>query len=592
MDPLSIAGLGIGAASIAFQAFAGCIKGFVILSTAHRFDRDRSMLVCLLNIQELQLTEWAREAGLLSNPPALDQRLNQTIVCDVLLQLQSLLLDTEKLQGKYKIATTMANRFVAQGDQQPEDDQSESQDGLRQGVSNDVRGDVMYRAGIIQSRNSFPRRLWWAAVDKAKFQEYIDTIRTLTAELWRLFDNFRQKEMSQGLQDVLAHVIGTNDRLDELAAIKDALHNPNSMIEHNQPNEALASAAGIRTLIVRGTEAHTAERLPMTLSMNAKDSKPTLDSFPIPPPELDTASIEAFKPLKYSTNIGLASLKGKAVLVEWKEMSRQFRGKMIERAQELGVLLSAPKDESFRSLRCEGLARDSDGARIAFIFTLPSQQGGRPIQSLRNMFGLSPSVTERFRLALQLVQSLKYFHTAGWLHKDLRSENIIFLSLDKPLPLANPVFAGFSFARLDSACAISEQPSSDPQHDIYRHPDAMGEPSESYTASKDIYSLGTILLEIGEWRSLKSLVEKVVDTSKTDVPLTSLAKIRPFLLEDGPKGGLGMLKYRMGDIYTGVVQMMLSGKVPQNWQIAEHMPGLRSLGVLDVAIRQLGRCVV
>ncbi len=91
----------------------------------------------------------------------------------------------------------------------------------------------------------------------------------------------------------------------------------------------------------------------------------------------------------------------------------------------------------------------------------------------------------------------------------------------------------------------------------------MGEPSTSFSAAKDIYALGTILLESGEWRSPKSLVEKVVDVAKPDVALTQLAKIKPFLLDDGPKGGLATLKFRMGDIYTSVTKMMISGNVPK-----------------------------
>jgi hypothetical protein len=88
----------------------------------------------------------------------------------------------------------------------------------------------------------------------------------------------------------------------------------------------------------------------------------------------------------------------------------------------------------------------------------------------------------------------------------------------------------------------------------------MGKPSTSITAAKDIYALGTILLEIGEWRSLRSLVESVVDMSKSDVAPIQLAKIRPFLLDESPYGGLGSLRYRMGHVYATVTKMMLEWK--------------------------------
>jgi Prion-inhibition and propagation len=59
MDPISVAGLGIGTASAAFQLFAGCIKSFVLLSTAHNLGKDSSAMTCMLNLQEIELTEWA-----------------------------------------------------------------------------------------------------------------------------------------------------------------------------------------------------------------------------------------------------------------------------------------------------------------------------------------------------------------------------------------------------------------------------------------------------------------------------------------------------------------------------------------------------
>ncbi|KAI4212257.1 MAG: hypothetical protein LQ351_004970 [Letrouitia transgressa] len=590
MDPLSVAGLGIGVVSLAFQAFAGCIKGFVLLSAAHNFDQNSSTLLCLLNLQELQLTEWARRAGLLEDPPSLDMRLNELMVRAVLQQLQVLLSDTDKLQSRYKISFKTP-QGATQEDVTENTGTNESDESiLRSTVSNNLRREIMHRAGIISDRRSFPKRLWWAAVDRGKFQELIETIRTFTVELWKLFDPIRQDQMLQHMQIVLSHVISTSERMDELTTLKNALQNKSSSIEQSPSNSALASAAGVKSLMI-SMRSNTTNIMRSTVNHPPEGGHASESSLP-PFQELDIALIKNFKSIKHSANIGTADMNGRPVLVEWKDVSRQFRAKMMERARDLAYLLSAPKDESFRSLRCEGIARDNDNAKIAFVFTLPHAQPNSVLQSLRSLFGLNPSVTERIKLALQLTKTLRFFHTAGWLHKDLRSENILFLPSNESSTVANPVFAGFAFARLDSPCAISEQPSADPQHDIYRHPDAMGEPSTSFTASKDVYSLGCILLEIGEWRSLRSLVENVVKTGQPSVSLLELAKVRPFLLDDGPKGGLGMLRYRMGDIFAATTKMMLSGSIPSQWQVAGDETALHSPGVLDVAIRELGHCLI
>lgn len=304
--------------------------------------------------------------------------------------------------------------------------------------------------------------------------------------------------------------------------------------------------------------------------------------------------IQDYDPIKNYPEMGTAQYKGQYVFIEWKTIPFHFKSKIIERAQNLALLLNAPKDPDFRSLPCKGLARDNDGGRVAFVFDAPSSTSFP--RSLRNHFSLmNPSVTERIRLALQLTQSVKYFHTAGWLHKNLRSENVLFWSSDKAvLSLSQPVLAGFNISRPDSPSEVSEEAYYDPRRDIYRHPDAMGEPSESFSAAKDVYALGTVLLEVGEWRSLKSLVAKVVDVSKPDVPMDSLAKVKPFLLDEGSNGGvLKMLAFRMGEIYANVTKMMLSGEVSEAFE-----PNVRDEGLvfrpdlLDVAIRDLTRCIV
>ena len=151
MDPVSVAGLGLGVVSLAFQLFAGCIQGFVILPTAHNLSDDSSTLLCMLNLQEYRLTDWARRAGLLSESRALNRRLNETIVQAMLQYFQTLLTDTDKLKSRYKLglsATSSAGKAnvnlpVVQG--------------LLGGViSDDVRRDILFKARLIQSRNRLP----------------------------------------------------------------------------------------------------------------------------------------------------------------------------------------------------------------------------------------------------------------------------------------------------------------------------------------------------------------------------------------------------------------------------------------------------
>lgn len=77
-DPFSTAAGAVGVVSLSLQLLGGCIKGFVLLSTAHNLGDDASTIACMLELQEIQLTEWARRAGLLAGDGVLDRGVERT----------------------------------------------------------------------------------------------------------------------------------------------------------------------------------------------------------------------------------------------------------------------------------------------------------------------------------------------------------------------------------------------------------------------------------------------------------------------------------------------------------------------------------
>lgn len=585
MDPLSFAGLGLGVVSLSFQLFAGCIKGFMLLSTAQNLGKDSTTLICKLNLQEVQLTEWARRAGLLSGSNEFDRRLNSAVVEAVLRELENLLLDTDKLKKRYKLELQIA------------DDDASPQPAagvLTAVISDDARRDILLRARLIQNRNAFPRRLRWATIDKSKFEDYVSQIRVFVQELWRLLDPLRQDEMASGLQMVLSHVISMSHKVEELHALKDALEHSSMISGSTNFGSGSASLASVATIkaIGMGMGAAPSQTYPETSFLHTHQDRPGKAAV-----NLVSGNIRDFAAVKGNAEMGMASYEGEAVFVEWKELPVYSRSKIMGRVQDLAILLGAPKHPNFRSLRCKGIASDAHTSRIACIFEWPLSSALQPPRPLRTVFGGSPSVTERLQLALSITESVRFFHMAGWLHKNLRSENILlFPSKEKNTsagPSLNlPMLAGFTFSRLNSPSEVSEQPSADPQRDIYRDPEAMGEPSESFSAAKDVYALGTILLEIGEWRSLRNLVERIVDVGKGDVSLLQLAKIQPFLLDESAKGGLATLRFRMGNTYAAVTKMMLSGEIPQSPAMTEEEGQIFAPNILDLAVRELSRCVI
>jgi len=71
----------------------------------------------------------------------------------------------------------------------------------------------------------------------------------------------------------------------------------------------------------------------------------------------------------------------------------------------------------------------------------------------------------------------------------------------------SPVFlAGYEYARADSPLDITETPAARHESDIYRHPSLISATPATYQKRFDLYSLGCVLLEIGLWRPLQTVL--------------------------------------------------------------------------------------
>ncbi|KAG8529892.1 uncharacterized protein KY384_005373 [Bacidia gigantensis] len=208
------------------------------------------------------------------------------------------------------------------------------------------------------------------------------------------------------------------------------------------------------------------------------------------------------------------------VFVEYKEFRVRRGGtgpseSVLRGVSSLAKLLSQPRapEAGFQTLKCNGIIRQTaPRQRFAFIFDLhPDQlQGTARIisiaQAISTGFAHRPTLGERFCMAKSLAVSLFQFHSVNWLHKSVRSSNVLFTSEEAhdgpPRPgFSRPFLVGFEFARAENDMSTTDQEDS-VLVNIYRHPDKQGPPEERFHALHDIYALGTVLLEIGIWRPL------------------------------------------------------------------------------------------
>lgn len=603
LDP----GTALAVVSLTFQAFAGCVKGFVLLSDAHSLGKDASFLRTMLNLEEYHFIQWAKRVGLTEPGAKLDPRLNQVLAAELIGQLQ-VLLGTNKLRERYKLELVVDQPTVFPNQYNGEDDDTTPvQRVLGQAVSNETRGEILARANLIQSKNILPKRLWWAAVDKQKFEILVRDVRAIVQGLWALLDPIQQDDAVQKIEQVLALAIEVSKDVKGLQGLQKALMESRGDTGRHAVN--LATSAGIKAVRIEiededGPDLTSdggapAQQMPISPGLNAKGRRDIL----LPP--LSPHLLTNFAPNPNNSSRGIGLYSGVPVVIEYKYVSPKMKAKLKSRVENLAALLCTPKDSSFLTLHCLGFFEEVNC--FVFVYSYPANPDSKgmaeesnnptvPSQPLSLLdllrdSNLQPSVTLRLAVALKMCRTLLALHTAGWLHKDIRSENILFFpfpgATSTSVLLSRPYFTGFTFSRIDSPTEISEQPSANPLHDIYRHRDALGDSSKPFGKYMDLYALGMVLIEVAEWRALKTLIRKFVDVTKpnVDVPLNQMAGLGNWLLKE--KLESGVMQFRMGDVFGRAVEGCLREGGAQ-----DATDGKKATQPLQDMVRKLDRCVV
>lgn len=235
------------------------------------------------------------------------------------------------------------------------------------------------------------------------------------------------------------------------------------------------------------------------------------------------------------------------VLVEWRTTNETKFVRLEKNMLYLSALLvKAPP--SFAALCCKGYIPVRDQFRLGLVYDIPLVQDvDQPSEyEQRNLHDLiqkqrKASLLDRVRIASVISDAVLQLHTAGWLHKSIRSENILFLAgskseLETFLSTA-PYLVGYEYARPDTndaAVALTELPETPLYTDLYRHPDKRGAIGKSFQKRHDLYSLACLLVELALWEHLdkvfsrhggkdwKAAIEEA-DTNNKNLELPSLA---------------------------------------------------------------------
>ncbi|KAI9662223.1 MAG: hypothetical protein M1821_008389 [Bathelium mastoideum] len=151
-------------------------------------------------------------------------------------------------------------------------------------------------------------------------------------------------------------------------------------------------------------------------------------------------------------------------------------------------------------LKCAGFVPSEASNQFTLVFRVPD--GMSNPQSLRTLISQEHhhSLSDRFRLITQLATAVCSVHTLGFVHKNIRPENVLIFRAQGS-SIGSGFLLGFEDLRPDEGYTqfIVD---TDWEKNIYRHPQRQGlKLRDPYVMQHDIYSLGVCLLEIGLWTS-------------------------------------------------------------------------------------------
>lgn len=259
--------------------------------------------------------------------------------------------------------------------------------------------------------------------------------------------------------------------------------------------------------------------------------------------------------------------KGEKVLIEYKTYLTQdsVQGQALapqhEADHQLASLLASSGNNDLCTLPFRGIIEELEHERRAFIFDVPKGSDPEtPPLSLHSMIVGNDQATrldllQRFEIAQDIAKSINAFHSDGWVHKNIRSECVVFFrenTTPKPI-LKSPYLVNFGSSRPATAGSKMES-DNDLERNLYRHPKRQRMPSSKFYNQHDLYALGIVLLEIGLWETAASIYKRTKLNHNGAVP--SPETIQKAFVKVAER----RLAHLMGSAYAEAVLACINGQ--------------------------------
>ncbi|XXH04259.1 hypothetical protein Hte_010673 [Hypoxylon texense] len=613
-DPLSVLGLGIGAVSLILQLTDECVKGYKYFTEAMHMSESYQYLRVQIHVEQQRFLIFAMEGGLLYADGRISATLqvNQKVLKDVLAEMRSLFQRFEEKNRKYvKIMGQEDIPWADKGEPQTnlmellnlastaptKGDESAESTSLSQDIGR-VRNRTISAGRKLRAIFAEPRRFIWASIDKEDFKELIGKLEYLNSFLLGLLDASQATSLKEVIELTYLELLQLRDDVKSLKSLVRALDR--YFGDHHEIGESSPPTPGESTVLEtvtkeRHADAANRQHLRSLAKLKIRHIEIDQPQGPSVSPTLresavtllDFSSFGFSEDDVYSLNSGnqerrwIATWEHRRVWVEWIERSSYPQGErgteslQEDRVMLLTKLLNESMSPDFRAPQCLGYVkfpRHNEESEFGIVYGPPSECDQESLITLRQILTdrPKPSISSRVALCTTLADCLFSFHAVNWLHKGLRSDNILFFGKEAAdLNINMPYITGYDLSRPSEAPGMTEEPPCNPLTDIYRHPAAQfGGARNFYRKSYDMYSLGIVLLEIALWKPIEDIL-RINDLRM--MTANELRGIRRTLLGLRDENGetidnsltpgsseyLTEVAHEWGDSYRDVVEMCL-----------------------------------
>ncbi|KAK7438184.1 hypothetical protein VKT23_018117 [Stygiomarasmius scandens] len=517
-----MADMTFAAIGVAANAFDFAMKVYTIFQAAIDFPETSDKLVLQLDIERARLQMWGEASGASQGALCSELSLFQGIVDGILQRLANLLQDSSRLMEEFGLVEAT--------------DAGETMESRRSVSFSRVKDLLRERSSKNPEADRIPtiRRIRWAISSKSKFESLVNTIRGFTTNLWELLTESQQATISHRLHRVKIQAVAVCDDASGLKMLQE-------VSENDCNSQDMFSMALRKSILVSesGQEASTVES-------GVSIQKLLKQDFILP---------EDFAQATYSRCIALykprfAAEESRYVLIEKKRydsnISSEDRVHLHHRLHRLIMLLNASSTDGIRAAlpRCMGYWSEHEQNCWYLVYQEPflphsilpplpnigqgpiSITMGQP-RSLLSLLqsSIKPSLECRLALAGTLAKVLSQLYGSEWLHKSIRSDNIVFPHAppngpsNKPakdskgslsnsnFDLSDPLITGFEYSRQYTESVSIDYVSEDLAEAIYRHPDYQGDASNKagYRMAYDVFSFGLVLAEIAWWVPMEKI---------------------------------------------------------------------------------------